>query len=707
MSAELEALLEVVRSPGDSAPDFSPLYQFFSRVIQRDIRITITPRIRGNLGFLSTADRGILWPLAIRTFSNYEPWMLVPGLDITSRSLAPVHPSRVPDLPPQSPDLPTSLPTSPRYKSRKVRLVPLTTTREILPTLAALPPNAFFYCNRKKKSRDQPSALTYNIHRKRLPPIPLTPDTRTISINGLTYCSPTAVGEFTPIKTFLLNKEKLFIASVLPVFRNWCQNKAFVKWLYKLKMKQYRRTQGIVSNGCPFGHAEFVEMFVEIRQFVFGVFAQCRCIDADKPSSTFEQLTENSNERLADMRNKLTEMNRMLAEKLVHFCAQVRNIALLLRSDYQVLKAMGAIPKSLVPYVIEHEVGAPSLATCRIRSQLLFKERKQSYDRKVYLPRFFIMVKLTMRKFIIEQLYATLNQFYFRFTEVPPTTAHRIQFLLHREKGLELSPSLDEFLVWFTQVETTIRSLFLAEHTTLPPKAADLLFPEHDCPDIIFIEDMCLCPEIDLMREEAIKTIRDAYAHFASKSENGALFVKNLQDRVVELNHIHEFPDSTHFVAVADEIADLLNGINALQRVMNFGSLLTDLKPAKTSALEGIRETMDQIGNIGLARSKELFWQITQVKDTYVKAISMNRMMNVNEDTPDILEAKEQIQNLSATYIPITESIMIHWSDSAVEIEEQYGTVQDILALVSPATRAKERKRKMVGKRMVRRRTGR
>jgi hypothetical protein len=209
------------------------------------------------------------------------------------------------------------------------------------------------------------------------------------------------------------------------------------------------------------------------------------------------------------------------------------------------------------------------------------------------------------------------------------------------------------------------------------------------------------------MREEAIKTIHDAYAHFASKSENGALFMKDLQARLVELNQMHDFPDSTHFVAVADEIADLLNGINGLQRIMNFGSLLTDLKPAKTSALEAMRETIDQVRNIGIGRSKELFWQITQAKNNYIKAISMNRMMNMSEDTPDITEAKEQIQSLCATYIPISESIMTHWSDSAIEIEEQYGNVQDILAMVSPAPRApKERKRKTMARRVVRRRTG-
>jgi hypothetical protein len=613
----------------------------------------------------------------------------------------------VPALPPQSPDFPASLQGSLAYNPRKVRLVPLKTTREILPTLAAVQPSQFFYCKRKKKYRDQPSALSYNVHRKRLPPIPLTPDTRTISVKGLTYCSPNAVGEFTPMKTFLFNKEKLFMASVLPVFQNWYQNKAFIKWLYKLRMKQHRRTQSTVLNACPFGHTEFFEMLADIRQFVFGVFAQCHFIDANKPSSTFEQLNENSTESLADMRQKLADMNEMLSDKVAHFCDQVRNIALLLRSDYQILKAMGAIPKSLVPYVVEHEVNAPSLAICRIRNQLLFKERKRSYDRKVYLPRFFIMVKLAMRKFIIDQLYATLNQFYFRFTEVPPTAAHRIQLLLNREKGLEMSPSLDEFLVWFTHVETTIRSIFLADHTKLPSEADDLLFSEHDCPEIAFTEQVCLCPEIDRMRENAIKVIYDAYAHFASKSQNGALFMQNLQERLVELNQIHSFPDSTHFVAVADEIADLLNGINTLQRIMNFGSLLTDLKPAKTSALEEMRGTIDQVRNIGISRSKELFWQITQAKNNYIKAISMNRMMNISEDTPDILEAKEQILSLCGTYVPITESIMTHWSDSAIEIEEEYGNVQDILSMVSPAPRAsKERKRKTVGKRIVRRRTG-
>jgi hypothetical protein len=67
-----------------------------------------------------------------------------------------------------------------------------------------------------------------------------------------------------------------------------------------------------------------------------------------------------------------------------------------------------------------------------------------------------------------------------------------------------------------------------------------------------------------------------------------------------------------------------------------------------------MRDAMDQVRNIGISGSTELFWQITQAKDSYIKPVGVNRMMNINEDTPDISEAKKKIQKLCATCMSIT-----------------------------------------------------
>jgi hypothetical protein len=574
------------------------------------------------------------------------------------------------------------------------------TTRDILPTLAALPPGQFFYCTRKGRHERAPSTLSYNIHRKRIPPMPLTPDARTITQNGLLYISPSNQGDYTPMKHFLDYKEKLFMTSVLPVFHNWYLSKSFIKWRYRLKWLRFKRSEGLILDGCPYGHTEFLEWIGETRDFVFDVFSRCYYVDSKQPSTTFDELTENARGSLVDLKQKLLQMKEEFSERLAHFCSQVRDIALLLRTDYQVLRTMGAIPKAVVPYVIEHEVNAPSLTVCRVRNELLFKERRRAYDRKMYLPRFFIFVKLTMRELLMNQLHATLGRFYFRFTEDPSTTTHQIQLLLDPELGLRMYPSLDQFLAWFAHMEAEMSTILLAEHTEMPEDAFDLLYPDRDCPVIDFLDSVRENHALDVIRDGAIQLIREAYAYFTQRSAATAAFMRELQSRALELVECEDYEDASAFVMVADEISDLLAELDSLQRMVVFRSLHTDLKPAKTSALELMRKLSDKARGIGIARTKAIYEQIEQVKNMYAKSVTMNKMMNVVTETPDLVECKQQIATLCASYLPIAESVLTHWADAAIEIEEQYGIAQDTLALITAAQRPKRRGR-------VRRRAGR
>lgn len=703
MESELETLILKAKSSTAVASDISAFYPFFSRAIQKNVQIDITPFIRDNLAFLSTADKGMIWPLAQQALRNIKPDMLVPPLDM-KKTLCVTLPKPLPALSARSKDLPTSLQVTIPYQPRTVRIVPVVTTREILPKLAALPPGQFFYCTEKKKQpKKEVDALNYKIHTRKLPAIPMGPHTRTLTQNGMFYCSPTNHGEYTRMKDLVRDKENVYMASLLPVFQNWYQNKAFMKWLYKLRMKRFKRTQRGVLNACPFGHTEFFELVAEIRQTVFDVFTQCHPLDKEKPMETFEDLVANSNQSLNEMKEKVADLDDRLVEKISHFCRQVRSIALLLRSDYDILKTIGAIPKALAPYVVEREVNAPSLTKCRLRNQILYAERKRSYDRKEYLPRFYIMVKLFMRDFFVQQLQDTLREFYFRFTEQPPSSSHKIQLVLDPQAGLLMSPTVDEFLNWFNVVDKSIKEIFLAEHVQMGGEVLSLIFPETDCPTISFIESVALNKEMEDMRNEAVKMITEAYEDLTGKATESCAFLKQLQQRLDEMDAITEFEDADLFCSVADELFDLLRGIDNLQRIVTHGSLFSDMKRGKTSALEHMRTTIDRIRKMGVVKSKDLYEDITHAKDNYIKSVSLAKMFNQDENSPELLEMKQQIQNLCSKYLPITETILQYWSDSAIDIEEQYSAVQDILSLISatprpPKTKPQRRVRRIVRK---------
>ena len=702
MEDELETLILKAKSRAATATDVTAFYPFFSKAIQRNVQIEITPFIRDNLGFLSTVDKGMIWPLALQALHNFKPNMIVPPLDM-QQSFSVTLPRPLPSLSARSKELSTTFHVTSPYQPRTVRLVPVVTTREILPKLAAMPPGQFFYCTqRKRKMAKQPDAMNYKIHTKKLPLIPMDPDTHTLTQNGMFHCSPDNHGEYTRMKDLVRDKETVYMASVLPVFQNWYQNKAFIKWLYKLRMKRFRRIQNGVLNECPFGHTEFFELVGDIRQTVFAVFTQCHPLDREKPMETFENLVANSNVSLKEMREKVAELDDLLVEKIAHFCKQVRSIALLLRSDYDILKKIGAIPKALAPYVVEREVNAPSITKCRLRSQLLYQERKRAFDRKEYLPRFYIMVKLFMRDFFVQQLHDTLREFYFRFTEQPPSTSHMIELVLDPQEGLLMSPTLEEFLNWFNVVDKSIKDIFLAEHVQMGGEVLAQIFPDTDCPTISFIESVALSQEMEDMKNEAIKMITDAYADLTSSSQESCGFLKKLQVRLDELDAIADFNDADLFCSVADELFDLLRGIDNLQRVVNHGSLFSDMKRGKTSALEHMRNTTDRIRKMGITKSKELFDDITHAKDRYIKSVSLSKMFNQDENSPELLEMKQQIRDLCAKYMPITETILQYWSDTAIDMDEQYGAVQDILSLVSATPRPpKSKPQRKVVRRIV------
>jgi hypothetical protein len=80
---------------------------------------------------------------------------------------------------------------------------------------------------------------------------------------------------------------------------------------------------------------------------------------------------------------------------------------------------------------------------------------------------------------------------------------------------------------------------------------------------------------------------------------------------------------------------------------------------------------MDQVRNIRISGSKKIFWQITQAKDNYIKAVGVNRMTNFQRGHPGHPRGKGEdskpLCNVHAHHI----EYMTHCSDSALEIEEQ------------------------------------
>jgi hypothetical protein len=150
-------------------------------------------------------------------------------------------------------------------------------------------------------------------------------------------------------------------------------------------------------------------------------------------------------------------------------------------------------------------------------------------------------------------------------------------------------------------------------------------------PPIDFLDSVRENHALVLKREEALHLIRDAYDYLTQWSNAGALFMHELQYRAGELMEQEKYTDASSFVAVADQISDLLAELDSFQRMALFRSLHTDIKPTKTSALELMRKLSVKVRGRGIARSKAIYEPIDQVKNMYAKSLTMNKMMNVND----------------------------------------------------------------------------
>lgn len=701
LEEELLRLAHNVRYTNDT-PNYAPLYEFFSKVLQKNQSIKITPKIRETIPFLSSCDSGHLWPIAQKTMPDFKTSMIVPDLDIHTKPFVARSTQRVSITPRSTISTSIQLPihTLQKKTSRPVQVM---TTRDILPALATSIPGQFYYCSPKKKDiteggRD--SGLSYNVHRRKLPPIPINPDQKIFTLHGMLEISPKNRGSFVPMKQFLYSKEKLFLSQNLPFFHNWLQNKMFIRWFYRLRMKRYKRIQAIVLNSCPFGHTEFIDMYFEIRNTANNIFTACHPISSEKgPTDLFEDLVKNSNESIEDIKTNMKNLFVALSEKITQFIHQVRGISDILRADFGILKKINALPKSLIPYSID-DGHNDSLTASQVRTKLLYRERRRAFDRKEYLSRFFIMVRFFLRDFFVERLHNSLREFYYRFTESPPTKSHQVQLFLDEEKGLLLSPSRVEFLNWFNIVDQAIKDVIICDQLELSSDVMDEIFPDHDCPDVLIIKDVALNQEMIRMRDNALTAIQDAYDHFEKKLKPSQILLVKMQNRLDEIGNMEEINDTDQFINIVKEILDSLSDIEQLQRILAFGSLFTDMKEGKLSAIEKVNKIFDKVKEIGIARVKSFYEEINSDRNEYTKSLSFIKTQGIDLETPAMITMKKTIKTKCESFIPLAQCIITNWpSDvSIAEIQNTLLSVKEILSQVTPKPKLKRVKKRKTAK---------
>ena len=689
MERDLEQAITSIRC--GKTDDYAPLYEIFSKAWQRNLSIHITPKIKENIPFLSTCDSGQLWPIAQRTMPEFEPSMLVPPLDTKSNPFVPVTPPRL-HVSPHPGTIPTKIQLPvPQMNTKTIRMVQVRTARDMIPNIAAsaaardIIPGQF-YCTPRKSARPE-YTLNYKVHRKKLPMIPINPDQKILNLNGMMQISRRTKGEFTPMKQYLHTNEKLFLTSTIPLFNNWIRHKFIKRWNARLKMKRFNRIKNSVLNSCPLGHTEFIETFIEFRDKAISIFQNVHALKTDgEASEEFKDLVQNSNESLQEMREKMRELITALSKDMAHFIFQVRGISKILRADYQVLKTIEALPAPVVPYSFDDDNDKSSLTGCQVRAKILNKERRRAYDRKNYLSYFFIMFQLYMRDFLTQNFQVVLKEFYHRFIENPPTRMHQVDLLLDPNEGLVLAPSRAEFLNWFNVVDRAIKDCFFDNHITLEPEIIEQIFPNNDCPTIELIPDVAFNHELQRMRNEAIQLINEAYDHFEEKLTPSADVMTKLQERLGQIGGMKDFDNTDDYISITKEALGFVDKIASLSRIATYKSLFSDMKCGKAAIYEQLKGTIKIIQEIGIAKVRDLYEDISINKNEYLKKVSLNKTEGISEETEEVLSLKKLIKMQCNSFLPLAECIVESYKNeiNVVEIQGQIVSTKETILLVDP-----------------------
>jgi len=660
----LENIKLLERLPSDKR-DYSGLYKLISKMIVSDKKIFINNFNQDIVSFLYRADEGKIWFLAKNILSGFNQSMIIPKIRLNETQIV----ARTSSRPyPVKKNLFNEFKFS-KISKKMVSKTPrqsndnLLSDRELLPKLAASKTDQFFYCY-SKNGRNQASSMSYTISETNKPP---NHDTvvRTINQSGFFRAYNDKAGEFVELGSFLKDKEHFQMIRMLPVFQNWHRNKAFLKWHSLFRAKRHKKLILSIKQKCPFESPVFLQLFMNIREKVYNVLTSCHPIDPKVSTENFHKLKMNSEQSLASMKKSILDLNQSIFSDVKYFFQQLRGISTLLQSDFDVLKAVGALPPSLLPFSFDHQKNSPSISAFRIRNQLLSKERRLSTQRTDYIPQFYLLIELFFRGFKKEKYEITLKEFYNRFILSPPQHRHKIEIKLSEYDGICFDPSCSDFMKWFNDLEESIKSAYMSNH--------DINVQDENIHDFLFLSNNSsekVSNEVHKVREDAINEIMLGYDLFEKRNEQNKEMFRDYQRRIDEIKAINDYESIDIFIQVLQEFGSMTTKVESQQRMIEYGSFFADLKSAKVALLGKLKQCVDRLKQIGSKKANILFDEVSIKRKQYLQEISTQ--FSVNESL------MQDIYMFSNDHIKLVSSILELSPEGCYELQEQLVSVKEI-----------------------------
>jgi len=487
-----------------------PVRHFFWKLINSNDKLELTPRIRVYIPMLAQIDNGALCSFLLSHINGLSPTDFVPDLNLMSSTI------------PQEPSDKKSS-RAPRRGNKKgepqtyrTKISPRLQIIRSKPTIEALAISEITFPKSARTPRrnsevhlrnTKRSSRTKQSPRDPLPPLTLIDsdilDTLRLSSNNDVFIGkklddkslhwsivPPSYPPIKPEEDFSI----LSRSSVVTIHSNECSSvqsldqfvrdqtnefllenhmirlranyRCFYTWRERYRDKLFSKIISLHNQHLAISYPSFDDLLFQIRIDVLNVTSKAvlfpQSFDQINDEVDFSDLKSFTNSSVESINKEIEELKSQIGKQIAGLFTSIKAANIMIQLGFEELHSLNQLPPSLQKFASDLKWKVPSLWREKMREKQLRNERKLATNRLNYLGTFFSKIRIQYNGQLVLQCKRVMIGFLDRFLEKSQyrTRLHRIVANFHETKGLELTPTVDEFINWMNDTLSAIRATF-------------------------------------------------------------------------------------------------------------------------------------------------------------------------------------------------------------------------------------------------------
>ena len=582
-----------------------PIQKYFSRLINDNKMIEMTPNVKSYIPALAKEQNGVLCPMLTATINGLSPTDYVPQLDLKFSLAAPREPSdasksarnprsnmlhspgqtnshisprfslnrsqlenldtlRIHELPAPKTSRPypnaKALITSRSIKktgmiSFRTPLPPLNQTEcDILPQLYVSPTDEFYIGKKLNKE-----SLEWSIIPPTFPDHLIGNNFNVMTTRGVVTLSDGEAGNVQSLHDFIKDKENQFIVENQMISKR-VSFKSFYLWRQRLRERLFSKVISIYDTHNAISVPNFNSALEHMRSDVIaaseGAIVFTAEFDSKNEEAEFNEMKETANESIIEVDKKMVALKDQVGQQISEVFRVINASNVLIQLGFEELNSLNELPPSLKQYASDLKWRVPSLWRERMRETQLKYERKLAKDRQGYLSTFFTKVRINYNGILILKCKEMMMGFVDRFVPEPVNhrRPHKIHATFNENTGLDIIPNRNEFTTWVTRTLNSIKSAFFQELDKIWSDIVLEADPNYDYTIENPFNVVARFQDLSEKTQEALDSINDAYNYFEMETKTLSEAIKTLVKKINESAAFTNIRDIDSLQALLNEL---------------------------------------------------------------------------------------------------------------------------------------------------------